>query len=260
MTADPPDPDGLDRVLSRLPETAPAPDELHCDDGELLALRRGTLAPEAAAGVDAHLARCGECRAVLRALAQPVPEAMLTRAEGAVARRRRWPYAVVGGLLAAAAAAAIVMLQPGVGDRPIPPEYGLTVSGGLRESRGDAPASLRFLPDSRVRVDLAPVAEMRGEAPSAAVFVSGPDGTLTAVPATVQRGAGGAIRVEGVARDLFGEPPGPRTLHVALASDPAALQGLAGRTAAQAHEAPGVRWLEAKVEYLRDVPGGEAPR
>jgi hypothetical protein len=185
---------------------------------------------------------------------------MLARAEGALARRRRWPYAIVGGLLAAAAAAAIVLLQPDVGERPLPPAYGLTVSGGLRESRSDAQASLRFLPDSRVRVDLAPTAELRGEVPAVAVFVSAPEGTLVAVPATVQRGAGGALRVEGVARDLFGETPGPRTLHVALASEPAALQDLSGRTAAQAHEAPGVRWLEAKIEYLRDVPGGEGPR
>ncbi len=257
MTADPPDPDGIDRVLAGLPTRAPPPDEPHGDDGELVALRAGTLSPDAAARLEAHLARCAECRAVLRALARPVPDAMLTRAEGAVLRRRRWPYAVVGGLLAAAAAAAIVLVGPDVADRPLPPEYGLTVSGGLRESRSDRPASLRFLPDSRVRIDLAPAAELRGEAPSVAVFVSVPGGPLQAVEASVQRGGGGALRVEGVARDLFGETPGPRTLHVALASEPAALRDLSGRAP---EAAPGVRWLEAKVEYLRDVPDAEVPR
>src|SRR5688500_4082368 len=102
----------IDRVLAGLPPAAAGAD--HVDDGVLLALRAGSLDDAQVARVDAHLATCDECRAVLRALARAVPESAYTRAEQALTRKKNpWRYAVLAGTaLAAAAALVLVLARP----------------------------------------------------------------------------------------------------------------------------------------------------
>ena len=104
----------VDQLLAAVPQVQTT--EEHLDDGILLAYRRGALSESETARVEAHLADCEACRALLRELAAPVPEALLVWADkvdvppakgGRVVRR-----VGVAGVVLAAAAAVLLTIGP----------------------------------------------------------------------------------------------------------------------------------------------------
>ncbi len=242
-----------DPVASRLRAVPDAPPPVGpCpDDGDLMGLRDGRLTGEHIARLDRHLAACAECRALLRDLSEPVPAALLealVELAPEPRRRRLWPIAVS----AAIAAAVVLMLLPSGGQRPVP-AYDLHGPFGGAQLTRTVNVSHVFTPRSRFKVLLRPNADLTGQAPVLRAFVASPDGVLSAIPpSAISGGVGGAWRVEALASDLF-HAPGAYTVHLALATDPDALDHQVGSGAQAARRAtPFARWLTIDVEFRDD--------
>ncbi len=218
------------------------------DDGVLMDFQSGRLADDLSAAVDRHLATCADCRTLLRDLAEPVPEALVGTLVGmapAPTTRRWWP-----ALVAAALAAGVMLMVLPFGARGPVPAYSLHGPYGGAQATRAVQTSTVFGPDSRLKILLRPSADLTVDAPTLRAFVTAPGGALVAVPsAALTEGVGGAWRVQAPAADLF-EAPGVYTMHLALATDASALEGLAGRTADEARRAaPLARWMTIDLEY-----------
>lgn len=213
----------------------------HVDDRDLLALVAGRLPEDAAAGIDAHLAGCADCRDLLAELARPVPESRLTAAAGAfpvappAASPRRTVARTVGilGVLAAA-----VLLAVGVGGPKQHPDFDWVagfqadaLEGGVQTVRTDA----KTLPESRdfrAESTLTWVIRAHEAAPASvvSVFVGPAAGALHRVDVAPKRGDGGTLALVAPARELLGPAPGEKLLVVAVG--PVAID-LEGKTAAE---------------------------
>ncbi len=236
----------VDGLLASLPAGA-RPDEAECDDGLLLAYRRGHLDEAATASVESHLVRCRQCRRLLACLAEELDERHVRWAMEQVgpARGARWRW--VGPVLAVAAALLVVVLvwpeRPGDGL----PEYTSTGPlGGVQATRATGEPSDVFAPHSTLRIDVRPAGPVAGEPPAVRVFTSRPGGPLKAAPRdVVVPGLGGAFRVEAPAARLCGAQPGPCRVHIAVGAD---VTPLAGRPAAEARAAFSGRWLTVRLQ------------
>jgi hypothetical protein len=254
----------LDRALGALGALSPAD---HVDDGLLSAFDRGSLDRAATARIEAHLAGCESCRALLAARAAGPSPALLARAEQALLAARpatadRWSaprLAGLGGLVAVAAAALLVVAWPGGGAGPLPAYEVSAPLGGVKAERGEETASNLFVADSRVRLDLRPSAPLEGPPPAVAVFVARPGGAQRPAPAeTLVRGSGGMVRFEADAGALFGTAEGAWSLFVVLGADTGALADLADRRElrrADLERLDGdeLRWYERQIEYRRGL-------
>ena len=254
----------VDLLLKSMPEAR------HADDGELLAFRAGSLHPDAAEELADHLSECAYCGELLAALSDPVPDRVLRDAErhllGRRVTRERWwrPVAAVVTLAAAALMVWFAFVRTASVDAP--PAYTLDgPTGGVQGYRGAAEDEPKregppiYQPSGHFRVTLRPAEELTGKAPILAVYVSRPGGPLEAVPAkALTMGPSGAYLVDGRARDLFGEEPGPRTVHFVLTTDPALLGELPGTPAGSARAGSlsrGLAWYTVSVDYRTDFSG-----
>lgn len=240
------------------------PDE-HIDDGILMAWRAGQVDDTTRAAVDAHLAACPPCRALLVELAEPVPESLLeaaeTRGRALLPRvapsppRRRVVW--VAPLLAAAAALVWVLLRPAPpAEHPTVGGWSLTaLEGGLAAARDPKrPGSNVFTPDGRIKLLLTPGPGGPGEA-SAEVYLLGSEHTLRPAPGLVREtGPTGIVRFTGLAADVFGQEYGPHILFVLI--DRPHGDTVTGRSPDAARAArPDAQWIEVAVEYR--ASGGE---
>lgn len=251
----PSSPDELDDALAALPlGRAAPPRDGHVDDGELITHRTVGLAPLRAAAVDAHLAECSDCRALLTGLAEPAPSLPIP-----LPRRRTGPsWTLVAPVLAAAAAVALYLAPTAQTPARTPaPEYVVrTVRGALAEVRSGAvevtSGVVRIDPRTRFVAIVEPKLELTGPEPIVKVFVAREGGVLTPVAAhAVALGVGGVVKLEAPSGELFSSGPGRYEIHVAIANERAALTDLEGKTLAAARtDAPGLGWLKIDVERV----------
>lgn len=236
----------LDEILAMT--NAARPSAGPCvDDGVLVAYRDGRLEAEATDAVEAHLASCAECRALLAELGAAIPEEMEAWAKATLGRRRpRWPILGVAGAIAAAVLVALLARPKEDGL----PEYALRGPlGGVEAVRGEAGSSNRFVPESRFKLVLRPKA--RADAlVSLLVLVERPDGTLMEAPAGgISQGGGGAFRYEMKAGRLFGDDYGMRTVHAVVVVGPVERSELQGSDQEVRRRLPAHRWMTVEVEY-----------
>lgn len=185
----------------------PEPSEAHVDDGHLLAYRSGQIAPAEAKRIEAHLARCGECRSLLVALAEPDegPELRWPTPR----RRSAGAWAVgLGGAAAAAALALTLSLEPGyrrpeVGALSLEP-----LSGSTTRQRGDTPAGeiALFTDETRVVGLLRATKPRAPEGETVSLFVESADGRLERVKdAALRVTPSGGYEVSAPAASVFAE-------------------------------------------------------
>lgn len=233
-----------DSLLRQVPEPHRDPESL--DDGLLLAYRAGRLSPEAAAEVEALLARNPEARALLRELTQPVEPGLAERVERASRGRPRWW--IPAAMAAAAAAAFLIVAQ----DAPLPP-YEMEARGFVASSRGLAAPSNVLEPDSRLSVTLRPE-QAPEKAPALGVFVAPDGGLLERARAGRITSRSGVFRFEVEAAALFPKP-GRYLVVLVLAPSEDVLQDVPGRRADGAKGArPWLEWWTVDVDYRSGEP------
>lgn len=201
----------LDELLRRIPDEPRS--ETKLDDGRLLALASGAEDET----LEIQLARDPEGRALLDALTEPVPEALVRRAEAMTMRRHRarvFVIPIVASVLAAAFA--LLWLRPWAPREPVPIAYSIEGPlGGVHEVRGDGASSSRLLPTSRLRLIARPEREPTGDEPVLRVFAEHGQRLVEAPRTAIETGLGGAVRFEIRAGELFDEP-GRWVLHALL--------------------------------------------
>lgn len=204
----------------------------HADDGELLALTAGHLAPERTEVVERHLARCAACRELLANLSRPVSPSLMTEVEGrfpkaptASARpARHWVFPVSLSVLAAAAALLVAVgVRPGeTGPRNSHPDFDWVagyraeaINGGVQAIRSEGlPESISFNSNSHLTWTL--MALDSAPTPVVSAYVGPVAGNLHRVALKVEHGPDGTVVVSGEAKDLLGPQPGLSVLAVVL--------------------------------------------
>ncbi len=199
-------------------------DEHDIDQADLLALSRGRIASDRRAPVDAHLARCASCRALLDAYREDVPKP-----------EPRRPYVWAGVI---AAAVTLFFAANGL-DRTTSPGYEIVEAKGVvAEHMGEAtstPDRLTVATSTNLRLVLRPTSSVvLGADVTAGVFVETPQGTYGRADARVEavRDAGTvAFRVQVSGRALV-EGSGTRDrIAIVIAESEAALDALDGSLA-----------------------------
>ena len=254
--------ESLLRAVGREPSAA-APDAC-IDDGELIAYREYALPEDRMHQIDLHLLCCPPCRALMRGIADPVPDALLARMADAVPgheARSKWRPAWIA--LAGAALAAgtmLVVLAPWQLAETVPAYEVEGPFGGRKTVRSERIASEAggvgaetavFAPQSTVKFVLRPARDLEGPAPALRAFVAAHGAPLVAAPrAAIRVGEGGAFRFEIEAGALFGNGAGPQTVYLVVAADESALDALAGQPAQDARaQLPSARWYTYDMRY-----------
>jgi hypothetical protein len=185
-----------------------SPSGAHVDDAALIAYRDQRLAEAEANEVERHLASCRDCRELLEAFREPVPEVLRSFARESLRPRRFRRRAILGASMIAAGILLAVLALPR--QNALPEYEARGPFGGVAELRGTGPGSLSFVPTSRFELVLAPKQDV-AEPVSLEVYVRAVDGRLVAAPVqAITRGAGGAFRFEIEAAEIFGNQTGPR--------------------------------------------------
>lgn len=233
----------IDKLLRAVPDSEG--EEPHLDDGIVLQYIRGQVTEKQTKAIEAHLAVCADCRALLVSLAEPVPPAVIERAlaSAPAAARPPWAPALVGGLIAAAIGAVFLVSGP---SGPSPDFAAYEVEGpfgAVATNRGtsapdDGPP--RFAATSVL--SLVFVTERPPAVPPAiTLYVNEGQGELKRVdvePYVDVDPSVGSIALEIPVAQLFSREPGPRSVHWVLheatmswpptLADPAALAERAG--------------------------------
>jgi hypothetical protein len=137
----------LERLLRAMPEEPDGATAACVDAEQLAAWSDGSLSPAERASIDAHLASCARCLAMLAAFSDTAPEVSVSVHEGSVPLRERgqtpplglWRWVVPIGT--AAAAVLIWMVLPA---RPPAPAFAPTAQVARDEAAPPAPVPQRL--------------------------------------------------------------------------------------------------------------------
>ena len=254
MSAEPESIDTLRRRLDAAPRSEPSAG--HIDDAQLAAYAAQTLDEDAAAAVEAHLTACRACRDLLLFQVEDAPSGLRDWAIEQVqrrppARRARWTGIAVGLALAAALA---FFVMPGRSLDPLPGYIVDDLTRYPSEQRHDnRVASGEVLPATQLKLRLRPEGASSGSVHAVALGAHNGETLVALSGATISPRDDGAFVVTGTAGGLFGDRVGRWTIHLVVAAERADIEGLDGRSEAEARAAAtDSRWASVTVEYRAD--------